>query len=270
MAGRSAAEVAECFRACYSVAKTDVHRRLEFEVFGSDFGADGWTTLDQADQLGRCLDLRAGDRLLDIGTGRGWPGLYLAAESGCDALLTDRPVEGLRQAIARADVEGVAERVSAVAATAQALPFRSGALDAVVHTDVLCCLGAKVRMLRECRRVLRPGGRIAFFVIHLAPGLSPASRRRAIDVGPPSVDTRGRDYVSLLQSARFRAVDLVDVTATYRSCLRAWLEHARAMSDDLATAEPPGAFAQRVAERTAASAAVDQGLLRRSLLIARA
>lgn len=269
MAGRSAAEVAACFQACYSVAKTDAHRRLEFEVFGSDFGADGWTTLDQADELGRRLELRAGDRLLDIGTGRGWPGLHLASQSGCAAVLTDRPVEGLQQASARARVDGVADRVSTVAATAQTLPFRPAKFDAIVHTDVLCCLPAKVRMLRECHRVLKPWGRMAFFVIHLAPGLAPSDRRRAIDVGPPAVDTRGRDYVSLLESAGFGDVELVDVTSTYQATLRAWLGQARAMAGDLAIAEPAGAFAQRVAERTASSAAVELGLLRRSLLVAR-
>jgi cyclopropane fatty-acyl-phospholipid synthase-like methyltransferase len=270
MAGMSAAEVAECFRACYSVAKTEAHLRLEQLVFGSDFGADGWTTLDQADQLARYLELRAGQRLLDIGTGRGWPGLYLVVRTGCDAVLADRPVEGLRQAVSRAYREGVSERVRVVAAAAEALPIRPGSVDAVVHTDVLCCLRPKARVLRACRRVLKPGGRTAFFVIHVNPDLSPEERRRAIDVGPPAVDTRGHDYESLLHSAGFGHVDRIDVTPTYLATIRAWLDHARALADELTPTEPPGAFTERVTERLATRAAIEDGLLLRSLFVARA
>jgi len=269
MVRRSQAEVEECFRACYRVGGTDAQLRFERLVFGSEFGADGWTTIEQADELAQRLELRTGQRLLDIGTGRGWPGLYLALKTGCDAVLTDQPVEGLQHAVTRADRDGIAERSFAVAATVRALPFRPGSFDAIVHTDVLCCLRPKLLTLRASRRLLRPGGRTAFFVIHLASGLSPEERRRAIEVGPPAVDTRGRDYVSLLRSAGFVGVEQIDVTATYRSTLQAWLHHARAMADELGATEPPGAFAQRIEEHVAAGAAIDEGLLQRSLFVAR-
>jgi hypothetical protein len=38
----------------------------------------------------------------------------------------------------------------------------------VVHTDVMCCLGPKLSVLRACRQLLRPGGRLAFTTIHAA------------------------------------------------------------------------------------------------------
>jgi cyclopropane fatty-acyl-phospholipid synthase-like methyltransferase len=62
----------------------------------------------QADELARALGLSPADRLLDIGTGRGWPGLYLA------------------------------DRTGVVVAAASGLPFRAGTFDAVLHCDVLC------------------------------------------------------------------------------------------------------------------------------------
>jgi cyclopropane fatty-acyl-phospholipid synthase-like methyltransferase len=45
----------------------------------------------QADTLAGELRLSAGDRLLDLGSGRGWPGLYLAASSGCQVVPSDLP-----------------------------------------------------------------------------------------------------------------------------------------------------------------------------------
>jgi hypothetical protein len=67
----------------YGIASSPVTLEIERRVIGGDWGANGYTTLAQADQLASGLGLSAADRLLDIGTGRGWPGLYLAASTGC-------------------------------------------------------------------------------------------------------------------------------------------------------------------------------------------
>ena len=113
-------------------------RQIERRVIGGDWGANGYTTMTQADTLATELDLSAGDRLLDLGTGRGWPGLYLAARTGCRVVLVDLPLEGLRVAADRATADGLAARTGVVAAAASGLPFRAGSFDAVIHTDVLC------------------------------------------------------------------------------------------------------------------------------------
>ena len=122
----------------YGEDRTGVVRQIEQAVIGGDWGANGYTTMGQADQLAAALRLGPGVRLLDLGAGRGWPGLYLAARTGCQVVLTDVPLEGLRQAMDRAQAEDVTDRATAVVSSARALPFRAGTFDAVVHTDVLC------------------------------------------------------------------------------------------------------------------------------------
>jgi 2-polyprenyl-3-methyl-5-hydroxy-6-metoxy-1,4-benzoquinol methylase len=122
----------------YGVALPPVARQIERRVIGGDWGANGYTTMAQADTLAHRLGLSAADRLLDIGTGRGWPGLYLAARTGCRVVVTDLPLEGLRVAADRAAAEGLAARAGMVVAAASGLPFRAGSFDAIVHTDVLC------------------------------------------------------------------------------------------------------------------------------------
>jgi 2-polyprenyl-3-methyl-5-hydroxy-6-metoxy-1,4-benzoquinol methylase len=126
------------FQQRYGVAASPVAVEIEWRVIGGDWGANGYTTIAQADQLAAGLQLSAAHRLLDIGTGRGWPGLYLAARSGCQVVLADLPLEGLRVASARAKAEGLADRSSVVVAAASGLPFRAGSFDAIIHTDVLC------------------------------------------------------------------------------------------------------------------------------------
>lgn len=131
-------EIARHFTERYRIGPAEVSRQIELAVIGGDWGANGYTTMAQAGLLARKLGLRPGVRLLDLGAGRGWPGLYLAAATGCQAVLADVPIEGLRAAAARARRERLAGRAGQVAASARALPFAAAAFDAIVHTDVLC------------------------------------------------------------------------------------------------------------------------------------
>jgi 2-polyprenyl-3-methyl-5-hydroxy-6-metoxy-1,4-benzoquinol methylase len=126
------------FEQRYGVAASPVAVEIERRVIGGHWGANGYTTIAQADQLAAGLQLSAADCLLDLGTGRGWPGLYLAARSGCRVVLADLPLEGLRVAASRAKADGLAARTSVVAAAASGLPFHAGSFDAIIHTDVLC------------------------------------------------------------------------------------------------------------------------------------
>jgi len=110
---------------------------VEREVHGVNAGINSYATPAQADLLAEVLGLRPGVRLLDVGAGFGWPGVYLAEQTGCDVFLTDVPASGVRAAAARASQRGVAGRCAFAVASGAHLPFRARSFDAVVHTDVL-------------------------------------------------------------------------------------------------------------------------------------
>jgi protein-L-isoaspartate O-methyltransferase len=110
---------------------------LERAVLGSDYGANGYTPLAQVEMLVRALALKSGDRLLDIGAGCGWPGLHIAARTGCGVVVTDLPMPGMRRARERMAADTLASS-AAVVSTARHLPFRPDSFDAIVHADVLC------------------------------------------------------------------------------------------------------------------------------------
>jgi hypothetical protein len=116
--------------------------------------------------------------------------------------------------------------------------------------------------------VLRPSGRLAFTTILIPPGLSPHDRRRAARAGPPAVAATC-DYPALLRAAGFAELDEVDLTAAYLATARAWHRHSLEFQTELAALYPPGEFADRLARRHAAIAAIQAGLLRRSLFLAR-
>lgn len=122
----------------YGLASGEVTRQIERNVIGGDWGANGYTTMAQADGLAEMLELGPDSLLLDLGAGRGWPGLYLASETGCRVVMADVPIEALAKAVARAADEGLSSRAVAVQATARHLPLAQRSFDAVLHTDVLC------------------------------------------------------------------------------------------------------------------------------------
>ena len=268
MTTRAERENVQRFTDRYRLCCTPPMLDVEGQALGSDYGSTGYTTRDQADDLADHLHLESGDRLADIGAGSGWPGLYLAAKTGCQVVGTDLPFNGLLRAQARAATDGLAGRASYAVATGSRQPFRPGSFDAVVHTDVLCCLSPKLAVLRACRQLLRPGGRLAFTTIYVSPDLDPTHRRRAHKAGPPHVATR-RPYPELIAQAGFGDVVELDVTAAYAHTQRAWYEATESRADELRLLTSDTEFEANRADRLLTLDAIAEGLLHRSLFTAR-
>jgi ubiquinone/menaquinone biosynthesis C-methylase UbiE len=256
------------FHARYSAPVTEASLIVEREAIGANVGANGYTTLSQAAVLAEELRLGPGMRLLDIGAGRGWPGLYLARESGCEAVLADLPLPGLGAALVRAGGEGLSERVSVLRAAGERSPLRSRSFDAVVHTDTLCCIRAKLSVLRECLRLLRPGGKMAFYTIFIPLGLAPARYRRAARAGPRAVTSWGRSQTELLRAAGFALVREEDVTPQFLATTRAWHDGRARFLVELSEAEGADTVTERQCDCQIQERAIEEGLLRRGLFVA--
>src|SRR5256885_2080884 len=115
---------------CNECARSDATRDLERSVYGCDYGGTSGTTRLEAERISRLLELGPATKLLEVGAGTGWPGLYLAQLTGCDVVMVDLPLASLRIACERAVADGLAERCDAVAADGAALPFRDASFDA--------------------------------------------------------------------------------------------------------------------------------------------
>jgi hypothetical protein len=108
---------------------------------------------------------------------------------------------------------------------------------------------------------------MAFLTIQVAAGLPREARARARASGPRAVDTRA-EHGTMLRRAGFDVVVERDVTSEFLSTARAWLRESEALTAELEALEPAGGFDERQEDRRTMIAAVEAGLLRRTLYAA--
>jgi ubiquinone/menaquinone biosynthesis C-methylase UbiE len=122
-----------------------------------DYALIGTTLQIVGEELCEALDLRAGQKVLDVAAGNGNAALA-AARRWCDVVATDYVPALLERARARA----AADRfdIDFREADAEALPFADGSFDAVMSTFGVMFTPDQERAAAELLRVCRRGGRI--------------------------------------------------------------------------------------------------------------
>jgi ubiquinone/menaquinone biosynthesis C-methylase UbiE len=117
----------------------------------------GTTLQIVGESLCNALDLRAGQKVLDVAAGNGNASLA-AARCWCDVTSTDYVASLLDHGRGRAAADGLA--IDFQEADAEALPFNNGAFDAVVSTFGVMFTANQDRAAAELLRVCKSGGRI--------------------------------------------------------------------------------------------------------------
>ena len=123
-------------------------------------------------------------------------------------------------------------------------------------------------MLRACARLLRPGGRTAFFTIHAAPCLTVSQRRRVSRHGPPAVASR-RVHRELLEAAGFDEITETDYSDEFVTVTQGWIDQWDLHHSELEALWGVDHVKDRQRGRRAYLRLVRAGLMRRSLFTAR-
>jgi ubiquinone/menaquinone biosynthesis C-methylase UbiE len=122
-----------------------------------DYAVIGTTLQIVGESLCEALDLRAGQRVLDVAAGNGNATLA-AARRWCDVVSTDYVPALLERAKARAGAEGLA--VQFEQADAERLQFDDGAFDVVLSTFGVMFTPDQEQAAAELARVCKRGGKI--------------------------------------------------------------------------------------------------------------
>ena len=121
-------------------------------------------------------------------------------------------------------------------------------------------------MLRASRRLLRLGGRTAYFTIFVAPGVSKRDHRRAVRHGPRAVSS-SKEQAELLEAGGFVRPVVIDVTQDFLETTRRWLAHASELESGLRNSLGDAVFDEQQAGREEMITAVEEGLLCRALFV---
>jgi len=152
------------------------------------------------------------DHVLDVCSGMGGPARWLAHRIGCRVTgleLTESRCQAASRLTKLARLSGLVEFRCG---NALAMPFPDGAFDVAVSQEAFVHVPEKPRLIGECARVLKPGGRIAFTDIVQRGRLDDRDLARLRDeMAYPSVETIG-GYRKLLRDSGCDEVQVEDLS----------------------------------------------------------
>lgn len=170
----------------------EFRRRLYLEAFGEEYPADeatdGYVTRSELREMAGALHVGPGQKIADLGCGRGGPGQWIASATGAAIVGIDFSAVALEQARARAHRLGIVS--SYERASFDATGLVSAAVDGAFSIDVIWAIPDKRAGFAETARILKPGARFVFIDWER-------------DLSPPGYPPPVSDHRPLLEAAGF-------------------------------------------------------------------
>ena len=180
------------------------------------------------DTLADLGEIRAGDKVLDVGCGMGGSSIRLALRRKGEVTgITLSPIQR-HWAAASAAFRGARSHTEFIATDAETVQFDPETFDVVWSVECTEHLFDKAGFFRRAFEWLRPGGRLAIAVWFQGDNATDDARRQIVEevctrFVCPSIATR-QDYTDWIQSSGFRVTHSVDwtqrVLKTWEICKR--------------------------------------------------
>jgi cyclopropane fatty-acyl-phospholipid synthase-like methyltransferase len=152
------------FERSFTSPASAVRARIWQQVYGPEYPswADpfSYISVTELRRFARELHAAPGRYLVDVGCGRGGPGLWVAAVTGARLIGIDIDEAALAAAQRRAEQAGMAGRVSFRRGSFHDTGLPEGSAQAVMSIDALLFAPSKPAAAAELARILIPGGRL--------------------------------------------------------------------------------------------------------------
>ena len=162
-ADMSAPTVAD-FDQAFSAAAASAGIRRVWQLAAPDLPPEvephSFVSADLLRHVARALDLSPGQTLLDLGCGRGGPGLWLARETQVSLAGVDFSPVAVDQAAHRAALFGLADRARCIVGDLTRTGLPDASADAAVSIDAFHFAADPAAAAAEAHRILRPAGRL--------------------------------------------------------------------------------------------------------------
>ena len=157
----SARDIEARILAAIRAAGLNPEQRLSPEELGAldHFHTGG---LRASRELQELAQIRAEDRVLDIGAGLAGPARLLASALGCRVECIESSSDFCAGAVLLNRLTGLDDRIGVHKGSALDLPIPADSFDVVWMQNVGMNIADKHKLYREIHRVLKPGGRYAF------------------------------------------------------------------------------------------------------------
>ena len=187
----------ERFERSFGGPVSEVRARIWRGVYGAEYPswADpfSYVSVTELRRFAGELQVAPGQCLVDVGCGRGGPGLCVAAATGAKLVGVDPDDDALAAARHRADQAGMTERVSFRRGSFADTGLAGGSAQGVMSVDALLFAPDKRAAAAELARILAPGGRLVLtsWDYHR----QPAGRPPQTDDHRPLLDQAGFDVL---------------------------------------------------------------------------
>ena len=141
------------------------HTRFCEQVYGLDLCQEGLLDMDALRDLLDRLELKPGQRLLDLGCGAGGISEYISDQTGAHVIGLDSSAIAISTAEARTETKRA--QLNFIEADLNTLDLEPQSYDAAISVDTIYWVNDTYDALKRIIRTLKPGGQLLISIVHI-------------------------------------------------------------------------------------------------------
>jgi len=173
---------------------------------------------EATDIMAEKLNLKKGAVICDICSALGAPARHLASKYGVMVKGVDATKTMIQKARERTTAAKLDHLIEYYVGNAMDLPFKEDTFDVAWGQEAWCYVTDKNRLIQEARRVLKPGGKIAFTDWIITGNITPQELEPLYDSMAFRYMESFAGYQELLKKNGFKIIETSDQTDEFAKC----------------------------------------------------